>query len=556
MQTYFHMMIFPAVFGFSCWVLLGHFSPVYAVVNGLWCVIFVEWWKRQETDLAIGWGVKNVSSYEHRRREFKPEKMVTDPVTGETIPYFPAKTRLLRQLLQIPFALLSVLALGSLICTCYAIEIFISEVYNGPFKSYLTFTPTIILTLAVPTISTYLIGIAERLTAFENYETQDAHDKAMVSKAFVLNFITSYMAICLTAFVYVPFASILVPYLDILHLTVKPFAENDKQLEMPPPVAFQINPDRLRNQMFYFAVTAQIVNFFLETVVPLVTQKGMSKYKEMQSSRAEKTGGAASPVSANDPAEEKEFLARVRQEAALPEYDVTTDLREMAIQFGYLSLFSVIWPLTPLSYFINNWVEVRGDIFKLTVESRRPNPQRADSIGPWLNSLEFLGWLGSITSAALVYMFSNDGLGPDGRPSAIKGWALLVTIFLSEHIYLVVRLAVRTAIHKLDSPNLRKERGERFMVRKKYLEDAGLSDAIKAVTSPPSSPLKDADGQTLGEITRQSLEDDARAASLRDSTPSTRFWSRQRGWTETEKIGVSLIEMMDIPDDKEGKKEK
>lgn len=538
-------MIFPAAFGFSCWVLLGNFSPVYAIVNGLWTVVFVEYWKRQEQELAINWGVKNVSAIEGKRKEFAPEKTATDPITGAKIAFFPAKKRLQRQLLQIPLALLCVVALGAVICTCYAIEIFISEIYDGPLKSILVFLPTIILTLAVPTISNHLTQFAEQLTTFENYETQEAHDKAMVSKVFVINFITSYTAIFLTSFVYVPFASLLVPYLDVFSLTAKPFVNDEKQVEVP--ATFTINPNRLRDQMIYFAVTAQIVNFALETIVPLLTQKGTKKYKEMQSSRAEKSAGAAPSISASDPPEEKEFLARVREEAALPEYDVTTDLREMCIQFGYLSLFSVIWPLTPVCYFINNWIEIRGDTFKLTVESRRPSPERADSIGPWLDSLEFLALLGSITSAALVYMF-NGGDGPDGKPHAIKLWALLLSVFLSEHIFLVVRVLVRTAISKLDSAAQRKERSERFMVRKKYLEDAGLADAIKPLaSSTPNSPLLDKDGgQAFSSITRESLEEDARQESLQDSDPSDRFWRRQRNGRESEQVGLGLIDLMDL----------
>lgn len=554
LQSYFTFLIFPAIFGFSCWILLGNFSPVYAIVNGLWCIVFVEWWKRQETDLAIRWGVKHVSTIEDRRRDFKPEKAVKDPVTGEEVAFFPAKKRLQRQLLQIPFAILSAVVLGLIIVTCFAIEIFISEVYDGPLKTVLVFLPTGLLSTLVPTITTYLTGFAETLTKYENYETQSAYDKAMVSKAFVLNFITSYLGIFLTAFVYVPFASVLVPYLDIFSLTVKPIAEHEGQIKIPTPQAFNINPNRLRNQMIYFAVTAQVVNFALETILPLVKQKGTTKYKEMKSSRAEKKGGAAPSVSANDPPEEKEFLARVREEASLPEYDVTTDLREMCIQFGYLSLFSVIWPLTPVTYLINNWVELRGDTFKLTMESKRPNPQRTDSIGPWLNSLEFLAWLGSITTAALVYMFSSNPLGPDGKPSAIKAWALLLSIILSEHLFLVVRIGVRTAISKLDSANVRKERSEQFMVRKKYLEEAGLGAAVAPVTTPPHSPLVTESGQTTGEITRQSLEDEARQASLKESSPSTRFWARQKGWAESEKVGLDLIEMMDLGN--ETKKEK
>ena len=130
-------MIFPAVFGLSAWVLLGHFSAIYAVVNGLWCVVFVEWWKHQEKDLALRWGVRNVSRYSSKRKDFKYEKEVKDPITGETVTMFPSTTRLARQVLQIPFALLASLMLGSLIAACFGIEIFISEVYDGPLKSVL-----------------------------------------------------------------------------------------------------------------------------------------------------------------------------------------------------------------------------------------------------------------------------------------------------------------------------------------------------------------------------------------------------------------------------------
>ena len=136
-QSYFQFLLAPAVFGFSCWVLLPHFSAVYAIASGLWCVTFVEYWKHQEVDLSIRWGVKGVSAIQTKRKEFKYEKEMKDPVTGETMMIFPATKRLTRQLLQVPFAVLASLALGVVICTCFGIEIFLSEVYDGPFKSIL-----------------------------------------------------------------------------------------------------------------------------------------------------------------------------------------------------------------------------------------------------------------------------------------------------------------------------------------------------------------------------------------------------------------------------------
>lgn len=136
-QSYFASLMFLAAFGFSSWVLLGHFSPVYAVVNALWSVVFVEYWKRQELDLSLRWGVKGVSVIQQKRREFQHEKEVTDPITGETLQLFPATKRLSRQVLQIPFAALAVFLLGTLIATCFGIEIFLSEIYSGPFQSVL-----------------------------------------------------------------------------------------------------------------------------------------------------------------------------------------------------------------------------------------------------------------------------------------------------------------------------------------------------------------------------------------------------------------------------------
>ena len=136
-QSYFAFLIFPAAFGFSSWVLLGHFSSIYAVINCLWSVVFIEYWKRQEVDLGVRWGVKGVSAIQERRKEFQHEKEAKDPITGEIVQIFPATKRLYRQLLQLPFAVFASLALGLIIATCFGIEIFLSEVYNGPFKGVL-----------------------------------------------------------------------------------------------------------------------------------------------------------------------------------------------------------------------------------------------------------------------------------------------------------------------------------------------------------------------------------------------------------------------------------
>ncbi|THC99169.1 hypothetical protein EYZ11_001344 [Aspergillus tanneri] len=496
LQSYFKFLLFPAVFGFSCWLLLGSYSIIYTVINSLWCIIFIEYWKRQEEELSCQWQTKGVSAVRAKRKQFLPENEVRDESTGEI---------------------------------------------RGQ-----VFIPTILLSALIPTMSTVLISVATKLNDYENYETQPAYDVALTQKIFVINFITSYLPIFLTAFVYVPFASRIVPYLDIFQMTVRPFVSRENAAALR--TEFSIDPDRLRKQVIYFTVTAQVVNFAQEAILPIVKQRLLREYKEYMKKRSAKpdtdsdSEAKKTPAaSVDDAPEEAEFLKRVRNETELEEYNVTEDLREMCIQFGYLALFSPIWPLVPVSFLINNWVELRSDFFKICVECKRPWPQRADTIGPWLESLGFLSWVGSITSAALLYMFSTGHEGPNGEPTTIQGWALLLTIFFSEHLYLIVRYAVRAAMSKLEPPNVRRERSERYMLRKRYL-DSTISTRISDdeedddVTCADQSPK-------VSQISRETLEDDVREWSRR-GTDKERFWMRQKGWRESAQVGSCIIQAM------------
>ncbi|KAK4043370.1 calcium-activated chloride channel-domain-containing protein [Parachaetomium inaequale] len=508
LQSYFLFLVFPAAFGFAAWLLLGAYSWVYAVVNCLWAVVFFEHWKMKEVDLAVQWGVRGVGRIQLPRSQFQFDREGVDPVTGEVVKVYSPYKRLARQLLQAPFAAACVVVLGGLIGSCFAIEIFINEVYNGPFKQYLTFLPTILLTILNPTLTTLLTRLAEKLTEIENYRTHDAHQASFVQKIFVINFITSYMPIFLTAFVYVPFGKILVPYLDVFKLTVQRFTAEGKPL---PTKNWKINPNRLTKQVIYLTVTAQVVNLATEFIVPYVKRKVFRTVERVQSELSEKSADQKP----KDQPEEAAFLERVRDEAELDEYDVTIDYREMVIQFGCLSLFSVVWPLTACSFLINNWVEARSDAMKIAANCKRPIPWRADSIGPWLGALGFLSWMGSVTSAALVFLFKNGNGGVSGSPWDIRGWALLLAILFAEHVYLVVQLVVRSVIQKLDSPGLQKERSERYAIRKGLLERMVEWDVSGGGGGAGAGAEVSGPGVSGGEkITREALEEEARRLSV------------------------------------------
>lgn len=137
LQSYFSFLVFPAAFGFASWLILGQYSWLYALVNSLWSVVFFEYWKKKEEDLAVQWGVRGVSRIQLPRTAFRWDHETADPVTGEAVKVYSTKRRLQTQLLQVPFAFICLLILGALYLFCFSVEIFIGEIYNGPFKSYL-----------------------------------------------------------------------------------------------------------------------------------------------------------------------------------------------------------------------------------------------------------------------------------------------------------------------------------------------------------------------------------------------------------------------------------
>lgn len=142
-QTYFRSLAFPCIAGIFAWAFLSKYSLLFALVIGVWCTVFLEYWKIKQTDLAIRWNVRGVADLKVNRSQFKFEKEYVDSA-GRTRQYFPRWKRIVRQLFVIPFVLASTSLLGALITLVFIIETFISEAYEGPYKFYLV-RPTCIV---------------------------------------------------------------------------------------------------------------------------------------------------------------------------------------------------------------------------------------------------------------------------------------------------------------------------------------------------------------------------------------------------------------------------
>ncbi|CAO2647320.1 Nn.00g082420.m01.CDS01 [Neocucurbitaria sp. VM-36] len=508
-QTYFRSLAFPCVAGVFTWAFLPKYSLFFAVVIGIWCTVFLEYWKIKEIDLALRWNVQGVGALKVNRPQFRYEKEIIDSA-GRARHHFPRWKRIVRQSMVIPFILAGTLLLGILITIVFIIETFISEAYEGPYKFYLEYFPTVLLAVFLPYATNILEQIAATMTEYENHRTNDAHEMSLTQKIFVLNSITNYLPIFLTAFLYVPFGSQIIRILQHLIET----ALGGKSLSK---ISFRTDPERLRNEVIALTLTGQVSSAVEELVFPWLKTQVKQWWRDRRAIQAHKRDKTNDRTSADDPSEAR-FLRRARKQALRPAYNVQGDIAEMVIQFGYLALFSPVWPLVPIGFFINNWLELRSDFLKICIEYQRPAPTRSDGIGPWVASLECLTWLGSISSAAIVHLFGSHRYF--GHYMGLSTWTSLpITILISEHIFMGFRAAVRFALSRIGSEQTRKERAERYARRKKYL------DELDANADKPS---------------RLDVTERERRKSVRINAADL-FWTRQAEEGTSERVGINII---------------
>ncbi|KZV98738.1 DUF590-domain-containing protein [Exidia glandulosa HHB12029] len=455
---------FPSGLGLLFFVLGKSYNIVYSLLLCLWAVTFVEWWSIRERVLAIRWGCQGAALVERRRPEFIASVRADDPDDED----FPWWKREVRTLASIPVILAFAAMLATLLTAIFVFEAFITVLYTGPLHEYASFLPTVLFVALVPQVLAMHQKVAERLTNWENHKHRSSHEAALTIKVFALSGVVAYLGLALSAFVYVPFGEQVMTYVHAY--VASPSATNESKATPTFAQAQfgrglsdahgRLDAGRLQKQMFAYMVTNQIIGVFLEVALPMVL-RGVQAARSAGLRRALKS----THVRADDDESEKAFLEDVRRQVSLPDYTVFADYAEMVTQFGYVVLWSTIWPLAPVMAFLNNWLELRGDAFKISKNFRRPIPARRDTVGPWLEALAFIAWLAALTNAALVYMFHpaaphpadvHIGTAPTQHTAHVSqssAWDLATPVLLialsSSHGFFAARVLVRHVLQRL-----------------------------------------------------------------------------------------------------------
>jgi len=142
-----------------------------------------------------------------------------------------------------------------------------------------------------------------------------------------------------------------------------------------------------------------------------------------------------------------------------------------------------------LACVVNNWIELRSDAAKIILGQRRPVPHRTDSIGPWMTALSFLGWIGNITSCALVYLY----YGKDSNEFELDYQNLvtfLVIVLVAEHGYWLLDWGAAMLIPRFKTTAEWASLREEYILRKEYISNVD-EEAINMGAMEPLEAGKD-----------------------------------------------------------------
>lgn len=175
------------------------------------------------------------------------------------------------------------------------------------------------------------------------------------------------------------------------------------------------------------------------------------------------------PPRRNHYAEEDEIRALLDEQQRLPYEDTIDDYGEIVIQFGYICLFGVAFPLAALVSLLNNIIEIRTDAYKILCIHKRPDTDNAMDIGGWLSVIRVMSLLSIVTTSALLTITTpalQSALSVIFPPhlSELAEEYRLVCFVVMEHLLFVVRWAVSFMIPETPGATHRLRARRQFLI--------------------------------------------------------------------------------------------
>ena len=337
---------------------------VFSLCLSLGSTLLDQLWARRQNELSWKWGTTDLIEVEQQRPSFKGTYK-TDPVTGQKRKVQDQRLgERIKRSLGYSVTLMFVFTVLALI-----VAIFIAKRQYVQYVNELSFLNA----CQIKIMNSIYRTVAKKLTEWENYEFDSEYNDALTLKLYVFQFINSYSALFYIAFFKNPYCTQKDP--EIADLCQKRAECIDEYGSSAHCSHFTSDSCdcmyELSNQLFWILVTNVFMNL-VELGTPYLKIK-WANYKERK--EIEKQNN-------EDHQQRRLDITPIEEEAKLAVYETPLDdYMELIINYGYVVMFSVAFPLFPFFSLLLNILEVRVDAFKLAHLSQRPFPAPANSIG-------------------------------------------------------------------------------------------------------------------------------------------------------------------------------
>ncbi|XP_074540367.1 anoctamin-10 [Halichoeres trimaculatus] len=364
---------------------------LFAAFNLVWCTLILEVWKRCGATLAYQWGtLSRKKAFEEPRPGFHGV-LGFNPVTGREEPLYPTAKRQLRvYLVSLPFVLLCLYLSLYVMMIYFQMEGWALKVHDEEptfWTEILLFIPSIIYAVVIEIMNIIYRYAAEFLTEWENHRLESSYQNHLVLKVLVFDFFNCFASLFYIAFVM-----------------------QDMVL--------------LRQSLATLLITSQILNQFMEAFLPYWLQRRRNKKMIRKVQKRQTLEDKRLPL-----------VEQVRLEADMSTYTGTfDDYLELFLLFGYVSLFSCVYPLAAVLVVLNNITEVYSDAFKMCRVFKRPFSDPASNIGVWQLAFEAMSVIAVVTNCALIGMSPQVKAYFEGSQEQLIFWTVAI-----EHMLLALK---------------------------------------------------------------------------------------------------------------------
>uniref|UniRef100_A0A673AAQ3 Anoctamin n=1 Tax=Sphaeramia orbicularis TaxID=375764 RepID=A0A673AAQ3_9TELE len=401
----------------------GHM--IQAVFSMFWSTVFMELWKRRSSSLSYRWGNLRLAERFAEPRPGFYGNLGVNPVTGRVEPLFPEWKRELRMaLVSVPVVglFLGLVVLGMLVFYWGEAQVQqLHQHWDSFHTQVLLYAPSVLHIIYTNILATVYKNVAQALTEYENHREESSFQNHVTAKVLVFTFF-NYFAV-------------------LFHIA---FYKQDVPL--------------LRKRLASLLIITQLVNQVTEVVVPFLVDRFISA-----SNRKENE---------NDPEEDK-----YRNQSTLPAFPgLFSEYIELLVQFGYLSLFSCVYPLTAVLLLINNLTEIRSDAYKMCKLFRKPFSPPVANMGVWQVAFEVLSFVSVVSNCWLLLLSPRiQRLCTEGELNSTN---ILLLAVLVEHILILLKVVLAVLIP--DEPDwIRKKR--------EHMEFKSMQALRTQVTHSPES---------------------------------------------------------------------